>query len=716
MRFKFTGGTGALLLLASVVATLPTSTASSYDLVDFENLAGAYEGMSIDIQFPGLRFSLLGSADKPRLAKVGDPATAFHLDLGSDTDFPECDQSAPTRFDMPVDAYTKNLVGCWFLTDNGNVSGLPQTVVVEYIGTPPAVSKASGHILDVDGPEKWVVKAYYQGNYVDETPEYSFGDGGDGLATFWSIDVSGHATTPQFDELRFVYTDVTDPYRNVGLAFDNFCADYIGGSLSGIVFDDANPDGAYNPNSPDFETGLPNMTVVLRNSVGAYWTTTTAGDGTYSFNGVEAGSYTMELWWSGADLTQTCPTSVYYSFDLTEGESRVDLDFGLYQCFTEYRCYWEATHGSYDDFTTPEFSYVDADLDAGLDECYDKQIDFDADTENKCFGHTFELPTHPGCVVMDATLCLRLKCYAQGYNDWLKIGHWGPEGPENRDWIWQINMDDLEAYAGGSPPWQDGDVMTVCLDLMQLPLTGVGPSQRVLAALQGGDFDIHIQDDTGVDYIELRVGYCCEGQLCYATGEIDGIAPPLTVSDFNALGSFVQGLGSAPPNPLYEGDLNGDGSIDEYDLDVFEDYLQYGISVFPDYPVPTCCITDTVRGACCSVHYDGQMAWVECHIRSEGNCDVIPYSHYKGHRTFCGSGVCPGYDCMIRGDINHDQAGPDIADLVYLVTYMFQSGPPPPWMGEANVDGNGSGPDIADLVYLVTYMFQGGEAPVPCPE
>ena len=33
-----------------------------------------------------------------------------------------------------------------------------------------------------------------------------------------------------------------------------------------------------------------------------------------------------------------------------------------------------------------------------------------------------------------------------------------------------------------------------------------------------------------------------------------------------------------------------------------------------------------------------------------------------------------------------------------------------------DVNGNGSGPDIADLVYLVAYMFQGGPAPVcDCP-
>ncbi len=63
------------------------------------------------------------------------------------------------------------------------------------------------------------------------------------------------------------------------------------------------------------------------------------------------------------------------------------------------------------------------------------------------------------------------------------------------------------------------------------------------------------------------------------------------------------------------------------------------------------------------------------------------------------------------GDVNADGNGPDISDLVYLVDYMFQGGPVPPIMCQADIDGNGSGPDIADLVYLVEYMFQNGDPP-----
>ncbi len=55
----------------------------------------------------------------------------------------------------------------------------------------------------------------------------------------------------------------------------------------------------------------------------------------------------------------------------------------------------------------------------------------------------------------------------------------------------------------------------------------------------------------------------------------------------------------------------------------------------------------------------------------------------------------------------------DIADLVYLVDYMFLDGPPPPCMDEADVDASGD-IDISDLVYLVAYMFDFGPDPEPC--
>ena len=84
-----------------------------------------------------------------------------------------------------------------------------------------------------------------------------------------------------------------------------------------------------------------------------------------------------------------------------------------------------------------------------------------------------------------------------------------------------------------------------------------------------------------------------------------------------------------------------------------------------------------------------------------GNIEIDPTSYW-----------IPGWVC---GDIDGDGSSTiDIADLVYLVDYMFNGGPEPPVMEAADVDGSGGVIDIADLVYLVDYMFNGGPEP-DCP-
>lgn len=65
---------------------------------------------------------------------------------------------------------------------------------------------------------------------------------------------------------------------------------------------------------------------------------------------------------------------------------------------------------------------------------------------------------------------------------------------------------------------------------------------------------------------------------------------------------------------------------------------------------------------------------------------------------------CARADCDCSGDI-------DIADLVYLVDFMFTGGPEPDPYQTGNIDGIGVFIDIADLVYLVDFMFNGGPPP-----
>jgi len=70
------------------------------------------------------------------------------------------------------------------------------------------------------------------------------------------------------------------------------------------------------------------------------------------------------------------------------------------------------------------------------------------------------------------------------------------------------------------------------------------------------------------------------------------------------------------------------------------------------------------------------------------------------------------YCCQARGNVD-GEGGVNVADLTYLVDYIFFGGDTPPCPEEGNVDASG-GLNVADLTYLVDYMFFSGPAPPPC--
>ena len=110
-----------------------------------------------------------------------------------------------------------------------------------------------------------------------------------------------------------------------------------------------------------------------------------------------------------------------------------------------------------------------------------------------------------------------------------------------------------------------------------------------------------------------------------------------------------------------------------------------------------------------------------------GSCSGGEIARFRNHRPATGIATGGNHIYMtslggfvaltlgldfVCGDVNDDGGfGPDIADLVYLVDYMFAGGPPPPDMAAANIDGE-PGITISDLVFLVDFMFNQGPPPI----
>jgi hypothetical protein len=141
--------------------------------------------------------------------------------------------------------------------------------------------------------------------------------------------------------------------------------------------------------------------------------------------------------------------------------------------------------------------------------------------------------------------------------------------------------------------------------------------------------------------------------------------------------------------------------------------------------------------SCCDVYGNTGDDWTGCIADQEGIngnfsldplfCDTVEGSFYVDSTSPCapwnspcnllvgafeaGCPCCVGRRGNVDGDPNHRV---NVADLTYLVDYLFRTGPLPPCSEEGNVNGD-SNINVADVTYLVDYLFRGGPAPPPCP-
>jgi hypothetical protein len=65
---------------------------------------------------------------------------------------------------------------------------------------------------------------------------------------------------------------------------------------------------------------------------------------------------------------------------------------------------------------------------------------------------------------------------------------------------------------------------------------------------------------------------------------------------------------------------------------------------------------------------------------------------------------------FVHGDANAD-GNTTIADVVYIVNYLFKSGSEPIPLETGDIDGDNLC-QIQDAVYLVNYLFKGGSPPI----
>lgn len=108
---------------------------------------------------------------------------------------------------------------------------------------------------------------------------------------------------------------------------------------------------------------------------------------------------------------------------------------------------------------------------------------------------------------------------------------------------------------------------------------------------------------------------------------------------------------------------------------------------------------------------------------SGGQVNLIDFSGYNIYLpTFTGpqlsytaaanNGILAITACLLRGDFS-DNGEIDIEDLVALVDYSFNGGPPPSNLGLADVNCS-EDINIGDIVHLVEFMFNSGPPPCGC--
>ena len=132
---------------------------------------------------------------------------------------------------------------------------------------------------------------------------------------------------------------------------------------------------------------------------------------------------------------------------------------------------------------------------------------FDQTRSDQGFAHLLQLPDHETDLwqdVQSAQLTIRFRCLGGiSNNDAFQIASRNAEGEYNPIWstrLWFFN--------NGS--WKGGDEVTVTLDLADMPEGSHEGrySSSILDGLKDGELFLIVEDDTAVDFVELKATTC----------------------------------------------------------------------------------------------------------------------------------------------------------------------------------------------------------------
>ncbi len=270
-------------------------------------------------------------------------------------------------------------------------------------------------------------------------------------------------------------------------------------SVSGLVFTDRDCDGIKQAIDPAMTGWKVYLRGVVNGLPPVLDSALTNYDGVYSFGGLAEGDYAVSIQQQSGFL-QSTPHSVDYRETVVVTDVLTDRNFSLKLISTcdtipTYSC----TGGTDDSFDTgngPEPSSPSAELHSAMTTCGTPLAFFDQPATDACFGHTFS-NCWSACGPISAVVTVRLRASTSGsQDDELILGDWPSPGS-----IWRASLSTLlEIKTGGADvSWDPGDTMTVSLDLANLPVAHRGLT-NIMAALQDGDLDLLLRNNTEIDF------------------------------------------------------------------------------------------------------------------------------------------------------------------------------------------------------------------------